>query len=60
LSEEVFGVHAASTATLFQPLLPILIVKRTLLGIRQDLIGVGQILEFLGGIWVMCILICKE
>lgn len=59
LREEVLGAHAASSGTtMFQTLFTILVVNLALLRIGQDFIGVGEFLELLSCIGVVCVLVC--
>jgi hypothetical protein len=44
---------------LFETLLAILIIQLTLVGIGEDFIGFGEVLELFGGVWVVCILVCS-
>ena len=60
LCEKVLGVHPTTGTALFQPFFSILIVQLTLLGVGQDLIGMRQILELLGGFRVVRVLVFYE
>ncbi len=57
LREEVFSIHTASTTTTFQSLFAILVIYRSLLGVRQNLIRMGEVFKFFYRIWVMGILV---
>lgn len=58
LSKEIFGSHAATAArTALETGFTILIVDLTLLGIGKDLVGAGDLLEFLFGSRVVGVLV---
>jgi hypothetical protein len=44
---------------LLETFLAILVVELSLLRIGEDFVGFGDLLEFLGRIWVVCILVLK-
>lgn len=60
LGKEVLGIHTTTCATTFQTLLSVLVIDLSLLGVRKYLVGVREVLEFIGGIRVVCILIYVE
>lgn len=57
LREEVLRAHSSTGAT-FEAFLTHLIVEGSLVRVRQDFIRMGQFLEFLCGLGVVCILVC--
>lgn len=57
LSKEIFCVHTGTTSTALQTLLSILVIDLALLGIRQDLICMRQVLELLCGLRGISVLI---
>lgn len=59
LRKQVLGAHAAAhTAGALETLLAILVVESAFLVVRQDLVRVGQLLEFFGCFGVVGVLIC--
>ena len=58
LRKQILGIHSTSATAVLETLLTILILDLTLLGIRQDLVSVRQLLEFLRSIGVVGILVC--
>lgn len=58
LREEILGAHSTTGATALKTFFTELIVDGALLRIRQNLIGVGQFLELLGRLGVVCVLVC--
>ena len=60
LGEQILRTHATTHATTFETLFTVLVVDRTLLGIREDLVGVGHLLELLGRIGVVLVLVWKQ
>lgn len=59
LGEEVLGTHAtwSTCAAAFETLLSILVIDLALLWVTQDAVCVGDLLEFLSGVWVVLVLI---
>lgn len=57
LAEEVLGCHAAAHAALLETLLAILVVELALLGVREDFVCVGEVLELFGCFRVVCVLV---
>ena len=58
LREQVLCAHSSGRGTTtFQTLLTILVVNLSLLGIGQNLIGTGELLEFLGSVRVILVLV---
>lgn len=57
LCEEILRTHS-STGTTFEAFLTHLIVEGSLVRVRQDFVGMGQFLEFLCGLGVVCVLVC--
>lgn len=57
LCEEILGTHATGTTT-FKTLLAELIIDGPLLGIGQNFVRFGNVLERFGGLWVVGVLVC--
>jgi hypothetical protein len=58
LREEVLGIHTASCAATFESLLSVLVIDLSLLGVGKNLVSVREIFKLIGGVRVVCILIC--
>lgn len=58
LCEEIFGTHATGTATTFKTLLAQLIIDGPLLGVGQNFVRFGDVLERFGRLWVVGVLVC--
>jgi hypothetical protein len=61
LGKQVLGIHTAHAASLLvQPLLSVLIVHAALLGVRQDFIGGGDLLELFSRLGISRVFVwCK-
>lgn len=59
LSEQVFSIHS-TTAAILQSFFAVLIINLTFLRVRQDFVGMGKVLEFLGGFRVMGVLVLEK
>jgi hypothetical protein len=57
LSEQVLGGHATTSGTALEAGLTILIVDLSLLGIGENFVGMGDLLELFLGIGVVCVLV---
>lgn len=58
LGEEILSVHATGSSATFQSFLTILVVDGAFLGIGKNFVCVGEILEFIFRIRIVCVLIC--
>lgn len=59
LGEEVLSVHATGSSAAFQSLLAILVVDRAFLRVGKNFVCVGEILELIFRIRVVCVLVCN-
>lgn len=60
LREEILSAHSTTGATALETFFTELIIDGALVRIRQNLVGVGQFLEFIGGFGVVCVLVCSQ
>ena len=57
LGKEILCTHSTGATTIFKTFLAELVVERTLLGIGENFVGTGKLLELFSGIGVVCVLV---
>ena len=58
LRKEILSAHSTTGTTTFETFFTKLIIEGALLRVRQDFVGVRQLLELFRGLGVICVLVC--